>query len=499
MESQKKLGAILGYVYIGLQSIVSLIYIPLLLDGIGKSEYGIYQIVGSIIAYFSAMEASMCASILKYYVEYKVKEDSRNMENVLAIGRRIFWVLSVVAVLISIPVVFLIKISYASTFTSAELTESMWMFALMVVNLIVNMNNYVYLAAINGHERFVFIKVSSILILIIQPIIVYLIILHYHYAIAIVAVQCVLNVIMAYVRKYYAVRKLNCRVVYHGFDKPLFKAMLALTCATIGVAVADQIFWRTDQLILGVMIGPDAVTEYSIGSQLNTMYISVACVLGGVILPTVTKILVNGNADDLSHYFSKIGRYQSILIVLLLTGVIAFGREFIYLLAGDGYEISYYVALLLMFPYSIDLIQICGTTILQAQNKYGHRARMMMISSILNIGLTIVLIKMMGLLGAAVSTACAIVLGNGFYLNYIYKKKVGLDIKQFFNSIKAPWIIGLVILIVSIPLKAISISNLYVEFFVQVSIYILVYAMLIYLFALTPSEKLNIKLRLLRR
>ena len=88
--SQKKIGAILGYLYTTLQSVISIIYIPILLNTIGKSEYGIYQIVGSVIAYFAAMESPLCASILRFYVEYKVKDDTRNMENVLATGRRIF-------------------------------------------------------------------------------------------------------------------------------------------------------------------------------------------------------------------------------------------------------------------------------------------------------------------------------------------------------------------------------------------------------------------------
>ena len=121
MKNQKAIGALLGYIYTALQSVVSLVYIPLLLNTIGKSEYGIYQIAGSVIAYFAAMEAPLCASILKYYVEYKVKGDKHNMENVLAIGRRIFWILSVLVVFLSIPASFILKVSFNDTFTFASI------------------------------------------------------------------------------------------------------------------------------------------------------------------------------------------------------------------------------------------------------------------------------------------------------------------------------------------------------------------------------------------
>lgn len=493
MMSQKKAGVILGYIYTALQSVISIIYIPILLNTIGKSEYGIYQIVGSVIAYFAAMEAPLCASILKFYVEYKVKDDEKNMENVLAIGRRIFYILSVCFVVLSIPSAYFLKLSFAQTFTESQISETLLMFGLMIFNLIISMNNYVYLAAINGHEKFIFIKLSSIVTLILQPIIVILVLQQYRYAFVIVAVQCLLNIVMAFIRKYYAKVKLGCAIKYHGFDKSLFKSMMALTLSTLCVALADQIFWKSDQIILGSIVGPDVVAEYSIGAQLNAMYISVACVLSSVILPTVTKLLVNGTNDDVSRYFARIGRYQSILVVLILVGVIALGQEFIVLLAGEGYSYSYYVALLLMVPYSIDLIQICGGTILQIRNLYGYRAKMMIVTSIIKILLTILLVKIMGPLGAALSTAIVIILGNGVYLNCIYIRKLGIDIKLFLKTISKVWLIGIFMIPISYAINYfLVLPNEYIQFGIHVILFISVYALLIFKYELVSSEKKSI-------
>ena len=362
----------------------------------------------------------------------------------------------------------------------------------MIFNLIVTMNNYVYLAVINGHEKFIFIKLTSIVTLIVQPIIVVLVLQQYKYAIVIVVVQCLLNLLMCFIRKYYATKQLGCTIRYHGFDKILFNGMMSLTLATFGVACADQIFWKLDQIILGAMQGPDIVTEYSIGSQLNSMYISVACVLGGVILPTVTKLIVNGTPSDVSRFFARIGRYQSILVVLILTGVVAFGQEFITLLAGENYKFSYYVALLLMIPYTIDLIQICGGTILQIKNQYGYRAKMMIVSSIIKIALTIIFIRIMGSIGAVLSTAIVILLGNGIYLNYIYIKKIGIDLKLFFKTISKTWLIGIFMLPISYLINLIKLSNDYLQFGVHISLFTFIYLLLIYKNELSPLEKITL-------
>ena len=48
MHSQKKAGAILGYLNIGAKNLVNLIYVPLLLHFLGQGDYGVYQMTASV-------------------------------------------------------------------------------------------------------------------------------------------------------------------------------------------------------------------------------------------------------------------------------------------------------------------------------------------------------------------------------------------------------------------------------------------------------------------
>lgn len=360
---------------------------------------------------------------------------------------------------------------------------------MMILCIIINMNAYVYIASINANERFIFLKITALLALILQPIVVILVIEKYKYAFVIVATQLLFTILMTVVRYYYAVKRLNCNIKYHYKDISLFKNIAKLTLSTLFVAIADQIFWRTDQLILGSMCGPEVTAEYSIGAQFNTMYISVACVLGGVLLPTVTKILVGGDMQILSSYFAKIGRYQSYLVSLMLIGFISFGQEAISIIAGEGFDISYIVAVLLMVPYSIDLIQTCGGTILTAKNKFEYRAIILFVSSIINIAITILLVKWIGPIGAALSTTICVLLGNGIAMNYVYGKIIKLDLLLFFKQIYPIWTIALLMLPISIFfINKIEFGNIYLQFITHCVVFLIVYCVLI-LFVMNKDEK----------
>ena len=67
MMSERKKGAILSYIQVVLSAIVSVIYVPILLRYLGKSEYGLYQIVGSFFSYISVFESCMSTGVLRNY------------------------------------------------------------------------------------------------------------------------------------------------------------------------------------------------------------------------------------------------------------------------------------------------------------------------------------------------------------------------------------------------------------------------------------------------
>ena len=65
--NERKIGILLSYLNIALHAIVGFLYVPILLHYIGKSEYGLYQLIGSLIAYFSIMDFGLTAAVTRFY------------------------------------------------------------------------------------------------------------------------------------------------------------------------------------------------------------------------------------------------------------------------------------------------------------------------------------------------------------------------------------------------------------------------------------------------
>lgn len=436
MENNRRIGALLSYIYIAVNVIVQMIYVPLLLNSIGQDEFGIYQLVGSIMAYVISINGVLSAGVGRFYCKSIAENDFQKAENTLAVSRRIYWAMSIIAMVVVYFLTLVFRRVYSDSFSSSQLDECTAMLFVLGINTVVTMNNSVSIAAITAHERFVFLKLSSLAVLVIQPFLVIALTNYYPSALTVTLVVLAMNSACAVVQGLYRRNVLNIGRRYYGWDSKLAKALMSFSGGIIMVTIADQIFWKTDQLIVGYLFGAEFVAVYSVGSQIYQMYMGIGSAAGAVFLPRVSELFHrNHDLKAMSDLFIKFGRLNCLLLMFVLCGYAIFGLDFISMWVGDGYSDAYLIALIVMIPFTIDLIQNLGLTILQVTNQYYFRGVMYLVVAILNVFLTLFLLSIWGLPGAAVSTAIAMFIGNGLIMNWYYSHRVGLDISRFWKEI----------------------------------------------------------------
>ena len=78
--NQRTAGVILSYIKMFLSGAVNLVYVPLLLFFLTKEEYGLYQLVGSVIAYLALMDFGLADTVTRYYANYAARKDTETDE-----------------------------------------------------------------------------------------------------------------------------------------------------------------------------------------------------------------------------------------------------------------------------------------------------------------------------------------------------------------------------------------------------------------------------------
>lgn len=433
---QRKLGAIFSYFYSFAQILVNLLYVPILLAGMGKDEYGLYQLIGSVMAYMSIMHATFSAGTTRFYCKYYVEGNVEQMENTLALCRRIYRIMALVAILVGSIVIIVMRNIYSHVLTEFQLWESSVMLGILVANLIVTMNNTINVAVINAHERFVFLKATQLMTVVLQPVVVMIVMRFYPYAVVVPCVQIILNLLCAGIQRMFARSVLGAKVILHkGNNRRLMRNLLVFSSGIVLVALADQIFWKANQLILGYLFGTAIVAVYGIGAQICTAYMPAGTAIAAVFMPYVSKLFHEENDEGaISDLFVKVGRLSLYPLLAVLTGFAGFGENFIVLWAGEGYLDAYWIALIIMIPLTVDLCQNLGLTIMQVMNKYYFRGKMYLTMALANVVAVVMVAPRFGAIGAAICTGVAMFLGNGIASNIYYKKAIGLDVKAFWSN-----------------------------------------------------------------
>lgn len=433
--NERKIGIILSYFNIILQVLIGFIYVPILLKYIGQSEYGLYQLMGSIVAYFGIMDFGLTTSTIRGYIKYKTNGEIKRTENFLAITQRLYFFICVLMLIIGSVVYNYLDDIFINSLTMNELLEAKNIFILLIFNIIITFLGMIYRSIIIANEKFLFFKTLEVLQLIAQPFIVIAIIQIWPVALAIVVVMTILNIIMTIFRVYYCYNKLSLKINYYNWDKEAINEMKKLSISVFVVAIIDQIFWKSNQIILGVISGVNAVAIYSIASLIYMNYMALSTAITGIYSPKIMKMVSeNVNLRDLSKEFLRIGRLQYYVLALILSGFFVFGRDFIIIWCNDNFIDAYYITLIIIIPFTIDLIQNIGAIIMKAKNIYGFRAKVYFIIGIINICLSIPLAKIYGEIGCAVACGLSILISN-VVMNIYFKRVLFLDIILFWKQI----------------------------------------------------------------
>lgn len=438
MKSQVKAGAILQYVQMALQIIVNLIYTPIMLRILGDSEYGIYSLVASIISYLNLLTLGFGASYIRFYSKYKAKNDEEGIKSLNGLYLIVFLILGIVALIIGLVIAFNVGIFFNETYTENDLKIAKILMIFLSVNLAVSFPASIFTSFITSQEKFVFLKVVNMGKTVLSPCLTIATLFLGYGSIGMVVVTTVLSILVDFVNGVYSIKKLKMRFSLRHPNFGLLKEIAVFSVFIAINQIIDQINWQTDKIILGKMINAAAVSIYTIASTINTMYINFSTAVSNVFSPRINKLVSEqpeGWKNDINVLFQKVGRIQFLILGLILTGFIFFGRYFISVWAGEGYDLAYYVALLLIIPATIALIQNLGVEVQRARNKHRFRSIVYLVMALLNVGISIWFCSMWGVIGVAIGTAISLIVANGIIMNVYYHKRLDINIFKFWWEI----------------------------------------------------------------
>lgn len=489
-KNELKQGIILSYINLGLGTIIPFIYTPIMLRILGQAEYGLFSLASSAVSYLSLLSFGFGSTIIRYISKYRAENDKESEEKVFGFFLVLYCVLALLVLICGVVIAYNVEPIFNKGLTTNELNKMKILVMIMTFNSALSFPISVYSSMVVAHEKYIFRKLIDMFSTVLAPI-ANLVALYLGYAsVGMATAATIIQFVILPLNVFYCYRIINIKPIFAKLPKTLIKEMLGFSVFIFIGTLVDMLFWATDKVILGILVGSVAVAIYNVGSTFNTMVMNLSTSISGVFTPRVTGMVVKeASKEELNSIFIRIGRIQFIIIALIVSGFTVFGPSFIKLWAGPGYSGAYWIAIMTMFPLCIPLIQNMGLTIVIAQNKHQFRSIVYLIIAVANVIMTYISVPYFGIYGAAACSCIAYVIGQGIIMNIYYYKVTGLDIPLFWRNIFKMAIVPIIMTGACLFLNNFITINSWKIFLCGVVVFTLIYAILMYLFSFNQYER----------
>lgn len=422
--------AILSYAQVAIRIVTTLIFTPILVRALGQEGYGLFSIVGALAAYLYMIDFGMNDSVLRFFVHHEARPEGRRRFLAEMLG--LYAALGALVVAATCVVHGLTPQLFGASLTSPQIALLQQMILAIGAGAAVMVAFNPLGALISATERFVFLRGLEIVTAVGSTVLTIALLWHGYGALMVVMVMSGAQVFQVVARLAYVVLVLRVPVGWAIPPRAELKPV-ALYAAPIFVSVmVEQIYWKLDSLIIGALLGAAPVALYAIGTTFNKHLMSFGTAISRILTPEIIRQIDAGaRPEALTDLLVQVSRLQALFLFLVLSGLCLFGDRFIALWLGPEYALSYVIMLIVLIPYSLELIGNARNIVLQVKGLYWLRSVLVLTIAVLNIPLTVLLIRLYGIVGAAISTAIGLLVGY-VCVAVLLQVKAGLDMGRYF-------------------------------------------------------------------
>lgn len=498
--NQLKAGVALSYLNMAISMVIPLLYTPVMLRIMDQAEYGLYQLSSSVTGYLGLLSMGMGNAILRYLMKYHAVGDRDMFCRTAGLFQVVYGIIAGIAVLAGVVLTRFTGNLFAQGLTSFEIQKMNILLLIMAVGTGISFLGSIYSSIIYCHDRHIFMKAVGIAGTVVLPLMNLMALYMGFASVGLALISVMLSALNQLMNAWYCSKNLRTMPRFAQIPWYMLKEILPFSLFMFISMVADMLFWAIDKVFIGALIGTTAVAVYNIGITFQGVMQSMNGAISGVFAPRVNSLVFSGKPiSENSALLIRIGRIQYLLLSLILSGFLVFGRQFLCLWAGSGYEEAYPVALLTMIPMTVPLIQNVAFNTILALNRHQFRSAVYIAIAVVNAASTYCLIPVMGIVGAALCTCVVFVIGHGIIMNWFYHKKIGLDIPAFWRNIgKMSIVPGVMILVGILLVKYVLPMPSLWWFLAWVVVYTAIFAVLSWFFSMNRYEK-DLVLGLIRK
>jgi len=220
------------------------------------------------------------------------------------------------------------------------------------------------------------------------------------------------------------------------FSRPLVRFILKDAWPLMLSTLAITIYMKIDQIMIKWMLGEEANGNYSVAVRLCEMWNFIPLAICSSVFPAI----LNAKQTDEGLYMRRLQRLFDFMVLMSICIAVpmTFLSDFIInFLFGQSYRDASGILVLYIWSSVFTFLGVANNTWIVSENLLRFRMLVLILSCALNVGLNFLLIRLIGLNGAAVSTLISYAFASYFsFLSTARTRTIFVSMTRSFNPIR---------------------------------------------------------------
>jgi O-antigen/teichoic acid export membrane protein len=400
----------LGYVTL----LLGFFMFPFVVRHVGAEVYGIWLLTWAAVGYFELLDFGIGQSVARFVAECRAREDTDGLNRVCSSCFLFYTGASVVTLLATLLLARFFPHWFRVSPEHAAVASTLMLLA--GVRLAVGLPLRVFAGVLGGIQRLdsaTYIGVAAAVLTAILTVVVLVL----GYGIVAVGVVTLAVGVLSDVAHYFAASRLlpGLRVALSLCSRETIAEVLRFSVWIFANRISVQLSYRTDALVIGFFLPKDRVTLYQVGLRLADLVREFPAKIAAAVFPTASYLSAGADSDRLRRLVLRGTRYGMVLYAPLAVFCLVEGDRLIECWMGSSrYGVSALVLRLLLVSGWAAVAQNVLAVTLQAAGDPRLPTWVGVFDALANLGLSLLLVRRLGLVGVALGTVVPIVLSNLF-------------------------------------------------------------------------------------
>ena len=405
-------GTLTKYVVLALNIGLGIVLMPFTVRHLGQTDYGLWMLVASMTAYFQLLDLGYGNGVVRHLVAADRRGDADGVNRIASTFVCVYTGIALVACA-AVAVIAAVVVPRFPNLTPEQVRVAQILFAILGARVAIGFPLTVFGAVANARQGFALNNMVAAAIVSASAACTYVVLASGGGLLPLVAATTAVNLAGYGGYAWTAYRMMpSLRIRASYFSAVHWREVTSFSLYLFVINLAGQISFNVDNVVIGAFLGPAAVAVYTIALRLSEYQRRLCDQFSGMLFPVVLAFGAENDRESLKRTLIEGNRIAMALVTGASVCLIGFSGPLITRWMGAAFAGSVMPFNVLALAGVIVVSQAVSSNVLIAAGRHRAVTWIWLGESVLNLGLSVVLVRRMGLVGVAVGTLAPLVVGH---------------------------------------------------------------------------------------